>query len=80
MSQPSRPVHEIKLGRIRASVWLNEGSKDVCWYSVSVTRAYREGERWKESSSFSRDDLPIVSKVAEMAYRWIWDTPREPTK
>ena len=74
MHRSNRPIHEIKLGRIRASIWLNGNSGEKSWHSVSVTRAYKDGDQWNETTSFNRDDLPIVSKAAEMAYHWIWQT------
>jgi len=32
---------------------------------------YKDGEEWKQSDSFGRDDLPLVAKVADMAHTWI---------
>lgn len=72
MSTSERPVKEIKLGRIRASIWANESPNQRVWHSVVVSRIYRDGETWKESNSFGRDDLPVISKAAELAYAWIW--------
>lgn len=69
-----KPVHEIKLSRIRASIWANGGQGKKTWYSVAISRTYRDGDVWKETTSFNRDDLPIVSKASEMAYAWIWNT------
>jgi hypothetical protein len=71
-AQKAKPVHEIKLVRIRASIWTNRGQRQDVWYSVSITRRYRNGETWKDTTSFGRDDLPLVVKAAEMAYAWIW--------
>lgn len=73
MSSGNRPVHEIKLGRIRASIWTNESNRHDVWFNVSISRLYRDGEEWKTTTSFGRDDLPLVSKAAEMAYAWIWN-------
>jgi hypothetical protein len=70
--EKSKPAHEIKLARIRASIWANQGRREDVWYSVSISRIYRDGETWKDTMSFGRDDLPLVSKAAEMAYAWIW--------
>ena len=77
MSSGNRPVHEIKLGRIRASIWRNESDRQDIWFNVSISRVYRDGEQWKQTTSFGRDDLPIVAKAAEMAYAWIWSTKGE---
>ena len=68
----SKPAHEIKLAQIRASIWANQGQREDVWYSVSISRVYRDGDTWKDTASFGRDDLPLVVKAAEMAYAWIW--------
>lgn len=67
----TKPAHEIKLGKIRATIWAND-SEDGIWFSASVARSYKVDNRWKESTSFSRDDLPIAVKALELAYSWIW--------
>ena len=67
----TKPAHEIKLGKIRATIWAND-SEDGIWFSVSVARSYKVDSNWKESTSFSRDDLPIAVKALELAYSWIW--------
>ena len=72
MAQRQKPVHEIRLGRIRAAIWANHnGGRDV-WFNVTVSRLYKDGDRWQDTATFRRDDLPIVSKAIEMAYAWIW--------
>ena len=73
MSLRNRPVHEIRLGRVRASIWTNRGRGQGTWFNVSISRLYRDGNEWKTTTSFGRDDLPLVSKAAEMAYAWIWN-------
>lgn len=72
MTSTNRPAHEIWLGKIRATVWTNGTDHHDAWFNVSFSRAYRDGEQWRTSTSFGRDDLPLVSKAAEMAYAWIW--------
>jgi len=72
MAQKQKPAHEIRLGRIRASIWANNGDNRAVWFNVSLTRLYKDGEQWKDSSTFRRDDLPVVAKVVDMAYAWIW--------
>lgn len=68
-----KPAHEVKLGKIRAAIWANGNGHDEVWFNVTVTRLYKDEEGWKDSSAFRRDDLPIVSKVMDMAFAWIWD-------
>ncbi|MBL8819938.1 MAG: hypothetical protein JNL58_28190 [Planctomyces sp.] len=35
-------------------------------------RMYKEGDQWKDSSTFGRDDLPLVSKLLDQAHSWIF--------
>lgn len=66
------PVQEFKMGRIVAKIWRNQGDNKEPWFSVTVVRTYKSQEGWRESSSFNRDDLPVVTLAANMAYEWIW--------
>lgn len=65
------PIHELRLGRIRAAIWENETQNGVL-HNVTVSRLYKDGDEWKDSSSFGRDDLPLVSKVLDRAHTWIF--------
>ena len=66
-----RPVHEIRLGRIRAAIWLNE-TQNGARHNVTLSRLYKDGDQWKDSGSFGRDDLPLLMKVADLAHTWIF--------
>ena len=66
-----KPVKEFRLNGVRAGIWGNTSKEGQFWFNVSVTRSYRDGEQWKESSNFGRDDLPALSKVADLALAWI---------
>ena len=95
-----RPVHEIRMGRIRAAIWENgresrrtEGAsapdstgdgaeaptrsrasrpQNGTRHNVTFSRLYHDGEQWKDSSSFGRDDLPLLAKVADQVHSWIY--------
>ena len=73
MEEKQKPVHEIRLGRIRAAIWANQNQRNEVWFNVTVSRLYRDGDRWQDTTSYRRDDLPLVSKVVHMAHVWIWD-------
>jgi hypothetical protein len=74
------PVHRIPLGRIVAAIWANKAKDGRVWFNVTITRSYKDGDQWKDTSTFGRDDLPIVAKAADMAYAWIWgqEVPADP--
>ncbi len=67
-----RPVHEIRLGKVKAAIWANETSQGNR-HNVTFQKIYRDGEKWKTSDSFGRDDLPLVQKVADRAHTWIYE-------
>lgn len=66
------PVHEVRIGRIKAAIWANTTSAGIR-HSVTFARLYKEGDQWKTSQSFGRDDLPLIEKVAARAHAWIFD-------
>jgi len=72
-----RPAHEIRLGRIKATIWANQGDNGT-WYNVTLSRNYKDGEEWKSSSSFGRDELLIVAKAADLANTWIHNQSQAP--
>ena len=72
----NRPVHEIRFGRIRAAIWLNE-TESGPRHNVTISRLYKDGEDWKDSTSFGRDDLPLVAKVCDQAHSWIFEQAAE---
>lgn len=67
----NRPIHEIRLGRIKAAIWQNEAENGT-WLSVAISRLYRKDDQWETTTSFGRDDLPLVAKVADLAHTWIY--------
>ncbi len=67
-----RPVHEIRLGRIKAAIWSNETESGIR-HNVTIARLYKDGDQWKDSTSFGRDDLPLIAKVADMAHTWVYE-------
>jgi hypothetical protein len=70
--EKTRPVHELRLGRIRAAVWEND-TQNGTRHNVTVSRLYKDGDEWKDSASFGRDDLPLVAKVVDQAHSWIFE-------
>ncbi len=72
MNEKKKPAHEIRLGTIKAVIWKNETEKGIR-FGVTLTRIYKADDAWKESTSFGRDDLQVVAKVADLAHTWIFE-------
>lgn len=66
----TRPVQEIRMGRIRAAIWENE-TENGTRFNVTVSRLYKDGDNWKDANSFGRDDLLVVAKVLDRCHTWI---------
>lgn len=65
-----RPVHEIRLGRVKASLWANR-TEGGFRFNVTVCRIYKEGDQWRTSESFGREEIPLVCKALDMAHTWL---------
>ena len=72
-----KPIHEIRMGRIKAAIWQNETDNGIR-YNVTIGRLYKDGSDWKQTESFGRDDLPVLAKVADQAHTFIFQKQQEP--
>lgn len=68
----SRPIHEIRKGLIKVRIWRKQ-TRSGLRHTVSVVRLFRNGDVWKESTRFSRDDVPLMRLVLDDAYNWIYE-------
>ena len=66
-----RPIHEIRRGLIKASIW-RKRTQAGPRYSVTVVRLNRNGTDWKQSTRFDRKDLPLVRLVLDLAHTWLY--------
>jgi hypothetical protein len=74
-SPHDQPVHKIRHGAVSGSIWRQETEKGPL-YNVTFQRAYKDGETWKNSASFGRHNLLVVSLIAARAFEWIGAQPR----
>ena len=70
MKNKIKPVHEVRLGYIKAAVWKNDTEAGVR-YNVTFSRLYKDGDQWGSTESFGRDDLLVLAKVADQTHSWI---------
>lgn len=76
MKTKDKPVHEVRLGAIKCALWRNDTDNGIR-YNSTFTRLYRDGDEWKSSDSFGRDDLLTLAKVADLAHTWICEQTQE---
>jgi hypothetical protein len=71
-----KPAKEVRLGSCKAAIWRNSTEKGVR-YNVTFSRVYKDGDEWKSTDSFGRDDLLLVAKIADLAHPWIHEQGQE---
>jgi hypothetical protein len=71
-----KPDAHVRIGNVEAAIWRNENG-DRVWYNVTFKRHYTEGDVWKSTESFRRDDLLVLAKVADNAHTLILELQHE---
>ena len=70
----NKPVAEVRVGTVKAAIWPNKTESGAVRYNVTFSRIYRDANgEWKSTSSFGRDDLLVVAKVADQAHTKIFE-------
>ena len=72
----TKPVKVFRLRGISASVFANtakSGEREITFHKVSLQRTYKDGDDWKTTTSFGRDDLPTAQLVLSRAWEFILD-------
>ena len=65
-----QPVFKLEIRALKAAIWRNE-TETGPWHNVTFERVYKDGDEWKSSASFGRDDLLELAKLANNAHTWI---------
>jgi hypothetical protein len=68
--EANKPVHEIRVNGIRATIWKNDTDKGPR-YNTTFERSYRDGEEWKKTDSYGREDLLVLAFVAKASFAWV---------
>jgi hypothetical protein len=72
-----KPVREIRFGLVKVSVFKNQ-TRNGERHNVTAVRLYRDGDVWRESSHFGRDQLPLLAKAIDLAHTWIYTHAQDP--
>ena len=51
----------------------NPAEREQRWESLFLvdSRSYKDGDQWKDTTSFNRDDLLVVAKLSDQAHTWV---------
>jgi hypothetical protein len=71
-----QPVHVIRYGLIKVTIWRNATQRNGVRHTVAPIRLFKDGDTWRESTLFGRDDLPLLAKAIDQAHTWIYTEAR----
>ena len=70
----TKPEKTFRQGSCSASVFVNELNKDgrkMQMKSVVLQRSYKAGDEWKNTNSYTANDLPKLVLVATKAFDYL---------
>jgi len=68
-----KPIHEIKIANVRATIWANPLDDGRVIFSVGFSRLFKDVDGWHDATSFRRNELLFIAQAAELAFHWILD-------
>ena len=68
----SKPAAELRIGAVKATIWENEVG-GITRHNVVFSRLYKDGEQWKTTQTFGRNDLLVLAKMADRAHTRIFE-------
>ncbi len=71
--ETNKPVQQFRLHGISGSVFENRSEQGTPYFKVTISRTYKDGDEFKTTTSFGRDDLPVVASIAYQAWLWIME-------
>lgn len=66
----NKPAKSFRIGFVTATIWENDGPNRA-FYSIEVTRMFKEDDRIRSSHSLNHADILNAMKVLERAEAWI---------
>lgn len=66
----SKPAHEIRNGGVKVTIWPKKDSGKA-GYTATISRSYKAGEEWKQTSSFFQSHLAKLAALLAEAEQWI---------
>lgn len=68
MPQGNQPVAKFRVGSVTATVWKNDRH-----FNTVLTKAYKDGEEWKDTDQLGHGDLMNAVRVLQRAEDFISD-------
>lgn len=69
-TEKDKPAHTIRRHGLKVTIWKNDDANGP-FYTATASRSYKDGDQWKETSSFHQQDLLILAKMVDEAETWM---------
>ena len=76
MATHNKPVAELRIGAVKATVWENEVG-GITRHNVTFSRIYRDEDQWKTTHSYGFKNLLTLAKLADQAHTLIAERKAE---
>ena len=76
MATHNKPVAELRIGAVKATVWENEVG-GITRNNVTFSRIYRDEDQWKTTHSYGFKNLLTLAKLADQAHTLIAERKAE---
>lgn len=70
-----KPVQKFRSGNVSATIWDKEidvNNKKVTIYTVSIERSYKDGDDWKKTNTYNKNDLIKLKVVLDKATEFLY--------
>ncbi len=71
-----RPEATARVGNVEIAIWRNQGNNGEFYTASSPTIRYKDGDQWKDGSSYGPLDLLALSEAAREASAKIRELPK----
>lgn len=65
-----RREHAVKRGLIQVKVRCRQYRTGIR-FSIRTSRLFKDGDVWRESQRFGRDDIPVLRLALDEAHTWM---------
>lgn len=79
----TKPVKTFRFRGVSASIFKNRAKnvdRGASFHKVSLQRTYKDGDEFKTTTSFGRDDLPVAALLLQRAWEFVLDAEARQNK
>lgn len=67
----NKPIETFRSGTVKATVWANKSDDNQVFHTITIVRAYKDGDEWKETNSYLTQHLMDLSLVAGETFKFL---------